>query len=368
LIRGVLGEPGKKDRALEQRVAIMRLPTPPSLDELRRHIPCIRPVPDGTPRPFWSVMIPTYNCGDYLGRTLESILSQDPGSDEMQIEVVDGCSVKDDPEPVVKELGKGRVAFYRLPANRGAAHTFNACIERSRGHWVHILHGDDMVLPGFYQAYEGIMRDHSDLSLVCGRVVRIDDEDRWLEVGGPLPPKGSQLIDDFLVKQAVRNLVSAPTAVVPREVYEKVGGFCSRFMHVADMDMWFRAGQVGRVACTSQAYSCYRLHGGSETSRLMVSATNIREIYLLTLLNLARLGQKRMTINQSWEDDLAGFAEGIAWRFVESDNVEGATNQARWAWALKPSYRRLKLLVRTQLRYISSRMGVIRSVQVSGIR
>src|SRR5262249_49179546 len=52
----------------------------------------IPPVPDGIARPLWSVMIPTFNCASYLRETLRSVLTQDPGRDVMQIEVVDDCS------------------------------------------------------------------------------------------------------------------------------------------------------------------------------------------------------------------------------------------------------------------------------------
>ena len=38
-------------------------------------------------RPLWSVMIPTFHCARFLRQTLESVLSQDPGPDVMQIEV-----------------------------------------------------------------------------------------------------------------------------------------------------------------------------------------------------------------------------------------------------------------------------------------
>lgn len=62
-------------------------------------------------RPTWSVVIPTYNCADFLRITLKGVLDQDPGPDEMQIEVVDDVSTKDDPEGVVRELGKGRVSL-----------------------------------------------------------------------------------------------------------------------------------------------------------------------------------------------------------------------------------------------------------------
>ena len=116
--------------------------------------PAIAAVPEGVHRPRWSVMIPTFNCANYLRQTLESLLSQAPGPDEMQIEVIDDCSTKDDPEAVVRDVGKGRVDYHRKPQNEGAIANFNTCIERSRGDLVHILHGDDWILPEFYKTIE----------------------------------------------------------------------------------------------------------------------------------------------------------------------------------------------------------------------
>ena len=38
----------------------------------------IEPVPAGVQRPLWSVMIPTFNCNQYLETTLESVLRKIP--------------------------------------------------------------------------------------------------------------------------------------------------------------------------------------------------------------------------------------------------------------------------------------------------
>ncbi|HEV2736566.1 MAG TPA: glycosyltransferase, partial [Longimicrobiaceae bacterium] len=93
----------------------------------------IPPVPAGEPRPLWSVMVPTYDCAAYLRRALESVLAQDPGPGAMQIEVVDDRSTRDDPEAVVREVGGGRVAFYRQARNVGHVGNFETCLLRSRG-------------------------------------------------------------------------------------------------------------------------------------------------------------------------------------------------------------------------------------------
>lgn len=46
----------------------------------------LAPVSEGVDRPLWSVMIPAFHCARFLHQTLESVLSQDPGPDIMQIE------------------------------------------------------------------------------------------------------------------------------------------------------------------------------------------------------------------------------------------------------------------------------------------
>jgi glycosyltransferase involved in cell wall biosynthesis len=84
-------------------------------------------------------MIPTYNRAKYLERTLKSVLKQDPGLEEIQIEVIDGCSTKDDSETVVKEVGKDWGSFFWQPQNVGVLVNLITYVYRAKGYWVHIL-------------------------------------------------------------------------------------------------------------------------------------------------------------------------------------------------------------------------------------
>lgn len=299
-------------------------------------------MPEGTRRPFWSVMIPTYNSGHYLRHTLESVLSQDPGPDTMQIEVVDGCSTRDDPERVVNELGKGRVSFYRLASNHGPAHTFNTCIERSCGHWIHILHGDDMVLPGFYGVYASLIKAYPQIVMVVGGHIGIDESNRVLFESPRSDIVNMGIIHDFAEQQGFRQRAFFPTVVVRRAAYEAAGGYCTWFSHVIDMDMWLRIALQGEVGGIQEPYALYRLHPQSDTNRLLSSGDNIRERVLLTLVNEARLRfrfpgwQEKV---RAWRHEVAECAMSCAWLADNGGSTRGRLTQAQWAFRLSPKPR-----------------------------
>ena len=136
-------------------------------------------LPVGLAWPFWSVMIPIYNCReDYLRETLRSVLCQDPGIAEMQIEVLDNCSTVGAPEALVREIGGGRIEYHRQPVNVGIVGNFNACITRACGQWVHILHGDDTVRPDFYsRARKGVVA-HPEAGAALCRTIYMDEDGR----------------------------------------------------------------------------------------------------------------------------------------------------------------------------------------------
>src|SRR5690606_29637702 len=116
----------------------------------------------GSDTPLWSVMIPTYNCIKYLQETLESVLKQDIGVESMQIEVVDDCSNDGDIEKLVNEISKGRISYFRQKENIGSLRNFETCINRSKGKYIHILHGDDRIEFGFYNEIEKLFEENPE--------------------------------------------------------------------------------------------------------------------------------------------------------------------------------------------------------------
>jgi glycosyltransferase involved in cell wall biosynthesis len=238
--------------------------------------PRIGPPPPASPRPFWSVMIPTYNCASYLGHTLKSVLDQAPPGDEMQIEVIDDVSGKDDPGAVVEEVGAGRVTFFRQPANVGPQANFTTCVQRATGHWVHILHGDDMVRPGFYAAMRRAAESDPAIQAAFCRVITIDEHNGWIELSEK-EQADAGVVPNLIERLAVFNQIMFPSIVVKRAAYEELGGFHPDLFHSADWDMWKRIAARFRVWYEPEPLALYRIHTLSDTSRLMRTGANIAD-------------------------------------------------------------------------------------------
>jgi len=237
--------------------------------------PPIAAIPADEPRPLWSVMIPTYNCARYLAKTLRSVLAQDPGPALMQIEVVDDCSTKDDPESLVREIGRGRFAFFRNPKNVGVTRNFNQCIRRSRGCWVHILHGDDTVRGDFYETMGHCASRYPGAAILAARCLVIDADDAVISTSPRIPEMENLTTDPRPL--LAENRLRTPGVVLRRDFYEKHGGFMEELIHAADWEMWCRGFAWGGGFVLDRALACYREFAQNKTSQLARTGDNVRD-------------------------------------------------------------------------------------------
>uniref|UniRef100_UPI0035CA959E glycosyltransferase family 2 protein n=1 Tax=uncultured Nostoc sp. TaxID=340711 RepID=UPI0035CA959E len=238
--------------------------------------PLIKFADEENNRPFWSVMIPVYNNTKYLEQTLKSVLEQAPTSEVMQIDVVDDCSTEGDVEEIVQLVGKGRVNFYRQPKNLGFIGNWNTCIQRARGYWVHILHQDDIVMPGFYNRLQASLEKETSIGAAFCRHSYIDKNSNWLFLS-LLERETSGILSNWLELIATMQRVQFPAIVVKRSTYEKLGGFCPEAGSAADWEMWKRIAAHYPIWYEPQILACFRLHSASESSRLNLTGTNIAD-------------------------------------------------------------------------------------------
>jgi len=240
------------------------------LHTMANNPPKIEPVSNATPRPFWSVMIPTYKANAFLAETLKAVLAQDPGADRMQIAVVDDCSPSDDVVELVRSAGHARVELHRNEQNLGLAGNWSECIRRARGQVVHVLHQDDLIAPGFYDRFRNGLEQNPDMGAAfCRFGVANEKGERTWEA----PPEREDAgpLEGWLEKIAVKCRIQCAAIVVRRAVYETLGGYHPDLLYALDWEMWVRIASRFGYWYEPTLGADYRLHGGSETTRLSKS-------------------------------------------------------------------------------------------------
>lgn len=231
--------------------------------------PMIEPVPEGTPRPFWSVMVPAYQAGEFLAETLRSVLCQDRGLERMQIEVVDDCSPAGDTRRLVEAVAGTRVTFHRNERNLGLAGNWNECISRARGQVIHLLHQDDLVAPGFYERLEAGLETGAGAeagAAFCRYGFADEAGARTWEA--PRERDDPGLLEGWVDQIAVKCRVQCAAIVVRRSVYEQLGGFHPDLLYALDWEMWVRIASRFAFWYEPELGADYRLHAASETARL----------------------------------------------------------------------------------------------------
>ena len=94
-------------------------------------------------RPLVSVVIPVYNCEEYIGECIDSVAEQT--YDNIEIIVVNDGS-KDESENIIKDKKKRyRNILYYKQRNKGVSAARNLGIKKARGEYITFVDGDDLV-------------------------------------------------------------------------------------------------------------------------------------------------------------------------------------------------------------------------------
>jgi glycosyltransferase involved in cell wall biosynthesis len=238
--------------------------------------PRIPPLTQEDRSPFWSVMIPARDCSESIGATLESVLANDIDPIEMEVQVVDDCSTDVELESLVSSISAGRVTYFRHAHPLGAPRVFNSCIRRARGRWIHLLHADDIVLPGFYRRLRAAIEADEGLGAAFSRCHFVDESGRRLGMSA-LERSTPGVLQGYARRLATANRIRAPSIVVRRHTYEDLGGFRAAFGHAADWEMWIRIATKYAFHYEPTPLVCYRIHSKSDTARLARSGANIAD-------------------------------------------------------------------------------------------
>jgi glycosyltransferase involved in cell wall biosynthesis len=216
-----------------------------------------------------SVVVPTYNCGPFIGRTLESVLCQ-PGPAPELIVIDDGST---DATADVLRPFLSRIVLERQ-SNQGVAIARNRGMDLARGEWLMFLDADDVLEEGSLgrllagaRAGAGVVYGHATHIDVNDVVLR---EHRSRDCTGPVPSAARQNFGGAAFVPGCA-IVRAPLA---REIR-----FDQQYAPCEDRDFWIRCGLKAEFTEVPDVVLRYRVRPGSHSGnreRQVVQSTRVR--------------------------------------------------------------------------------------------
>lgn len=120
-----------------------------------------------------SIIVPAYNSECYIGRTIESVISQTYKFWEMII--VDDCSSDKTAEVILSySLKDKRIKYKKLEVNSGAAVARNVAMSMATGQYIAFLDSDDVWLPDKLSAQIQFMQENN-YKFTCTDYEQIDE-------------------------------------------------------------------------------------------------------------------------------------------------------------------------------------------------
>jgi glycosyltransferase involved in cell wall biosynthesis len=259
-----------------------------------------------------SIIIPTFNHGHYIERSVLSALGQT--YPEIEVIVVDDGSTDDTVERVKQFAGK--VTYYRKEnAGRGAAK--NSGLEISQGTYIQFLDADDEISPNKLALQIPILQSNENVSVVYSDCIStMPDGSTGENTSYPLAEGDDQL---YLLLR--RTLCAVHASVTRRSAIFDVGLLDADPDSQEDWDLWLRLSIKGhRFMYVPGLLAHYDLHG---------SGTVLDPVIMyrrgLHMLNKFRLGST-----------IEGLSNEILNEFVFEHSIQlgkRAYNSGWWALA-----------------------------------
>jgi glycosyltransferase involved in cell wall biosynthesis len=211
---------------------------------------------------YFSVIIPSYNRANLIGRAVNSVLRQT--LTDYEVIVVDDAST-DNTQQVVASYGE-RARILASAERRGPGAARNIGLIQARGFYAVFLDSDDLLLPWALATYKDAIERFDNPALVMGSFRRFRDEIELNEItAGPLT---AEAWDDYL-QPATAGYKILMAFAMRMDVLRESGGFAEQNICSEGHDLFLRIGTAkGFVYIHAPTLYAYRQHSVSHSRHI----------------------------------------------------------------------------------------------------
>ncbi len=204
--------------------------------------------------PKVSIIMPSFNQGQFLETSIHSVLEQDYPNIEYIL--VDGGS-KDNSVEIIKKY-QDHLAWWVSEKDKGHADALNKGFSHATGEILAWLNSDDIYFPNAVSEAVSILTSHPEVGMVYGDADLIDDSG---ETVGKFASKQTSY------RQMLRGSVHIPqaTTFIRAEVWRQVGPLDLSLFFSFDYDLWVKIAKVSKVLYVPKRWAKFRIHSAGTT-------------------------------------------------------------------------------------------------------
>lgn len=202
--------------------------------------------------PRISIITPSFNQGNFLEETIDSVLSQNYTN--LEYIIIDGGST-DNSVDIIKRYDK-HLTFWVSEKDNGQSHAINKGLKRSTGTILSWLCSDDLYEPQTLNKVAGYFQEDSNIQFIHGKSIVFGK-------GQPVI-KGADA-HDLHLRYFAHMPFPQPSSFFSRTVVDNLG-FLNESLHYGmDFDLLIRVALNYNIKQVPDIFSKYRLHDESKS-------------------------------------------------------------------------------------------------------
>lgn len=203
-----------------------------------------------------SIIVPNYNGGSTIGRTLQSLVDQHYPN--LEIVVVDGGST-DNSVDVIKQYEK-HITWWVSEKDRGQSHAINKGFARASGEIINWLCSDDELTPGCLAFLGEFFARNPGIDVLSGTC-------RFIYAREPWRNHDERPSQDRLDLMPCCNPIPQPSCFFRRRLLKRSPVVVEDLHYTMDYELWcYLRSQSARWALTDQVLSIMYFSGDNKTS------------------------------------------------------------------------------------------------------
>jgi glycosyltransferase involved in cell wall biosynthesis len=207
--------------------------------------------------PRISVIVPSYNQGQYVEETILSVIGQN--YPDLEVIVIDGGST-DNTVQVLEKYSK-YLSYWHSKQDKGQGDAVNQGMRMSSGDILCWLNSDDVYLAGtLLDIGKRLYRIVDQCHLVYGAALTMNQSGETME-GGSV--NGAPF---DLHKLTYLDYVVQPSAFWTRKLWQRTGELNTGYRYVLDWEWFIRASKISGFEYIPRFYSVFRYHSLHKTS------------------------------------------------------------------------------------------------------